>query len=162
MIAAVRDPQHLTALALSTLPKGPSSTLITLKLDSAIEADAAAAIHTLLATHSITSIDIVIANAGISKNWPKVADARPADLREHFEINVLGPLTLFQATLPLLEKAKAPKFVTVSSTAGSIGGMETIPIPNSSYGTSKAALNYLTRKMHFEHEGLIAFPISPG
>lgn len=162
VIAAVRDPHHPTALALSTLPKGPSSTIITLKLDSSIESDAAAAIHTLLATHSVTKIDIAIANAGISKNWPKVADARPVDLREHFEINVLGPLTLFQATLPLLEKAQAPKFVTMSSTAGSIGDIERTPIPNSSYGPSKAALNYLTRKMHFEHKGLIAFPISPG
>jgi norsolorinic acid ketoreductase len=36
------------------------------------------------------------------------------------------------------------------------------PFPNAAYGTSKAALNYLTRKMHYEHENLIVFPIDPG
>ncbi|KAK4691480.1 hypothetical protein P7C71_g5527, partial [Lecanoromycetidae sp. Uapishka_2] len=162
VIAAVRDPHHPTALALSTLPKGHSSVLITVKLDSAIESDAASAVHTIATAHAITALDIVVANAGISRSWPKVADADLAGLREHFEINVLGPLALFKATLPLLEKANAPKFVTMSSGAGSIGGMEMAPIPNSSYGPSKAALNYLTRKMHFEHEWLIAFPIDPG
>jgi len=83
-------------------------------------------------------------------------------LLEHYNINVNGPLALFQATLPLLNSAKQPKIVTIGSSAGSVGGMEKRPMPNTTYGTSKAALHYLTRKMHFEHENLIAFPIDPG
>jgi NAD(P)-dependent dehydrogenase (short-subunit alcohol dehydrogenase family) len=30
------------------------------------------------------------------------------------------------------------------------------------YGASKAALNSLTRKLHFENEWLVAFPLDPG
>jgi NAD(P)-dependent dehydrogenase (short-subunit alcohol dehydrogenase family) len=30
------------------------------------------------------------------------------------------------------------------------------------YGASKAALNSLTRKIHFENEWLVAFPLNPG
>ena len=40
--------------------------------------------------------------------------------------------------------------------------MERRPYPNASYGTSKAALNFMIRKIHFEHTELTAFPIDPG
>jgi len=38
------------------------------------------------------------------------------------------------------------------------------PKPVAAYGASKAALNYLTKKIHQEYskEGLIAFALSPG
>ena len=76
---------------------------------------------------------------------------------------MLSVLVLFQATLPLLKKSVGmPKFVTMGSTAGSIGGMEQVPVPNSVYGPSKAMVNWLTRKMHFENEGLVVFPLHPG
>jgi norsolorinic acid ketoreductase len=45
---------------------------------------------------------------------------------------------------------------------GSIGDMESMPLKSSAYGGSKAELNYIVRKIHFENPGLIAFPISPG
>jgi norsolorinic acid ketoreductase len=93
---------------------------------------------------------------------PSVAEVTVKDLQEHILINAIGPLLLFQAVLPLLEKSAKPKFVAISSSAGSIGGMDLRPFPNAAYGTSKAALNYLTRKMHYEHENLIVFPIDPG
>jgi len=32
---------------------------------------------------------VVIANAGVSKAWPAVHEAKIEDMREHFEINVL-------------------------------------------------------------------------
>ena len=163
VIAAVRDPKHATALELQSLPKGPSSALVIVKIDSAVEGDAAAAVDSFCsAPYSITALDVVIANAGIGKVFPRVAEARTADVKEHHDINVLGPLTLFQATLPLLNHAKAPKFVTMSSLAGTIGGMEDVPVPNAVYAPSKTALNWLTRKIHFEHENLIVFPLHPG
>jgi len=89
-----------------------------------------------------------------------VVDAKPAEFLEHVAVNVSGPVLLFQAVLPLLRKGS--KFVTMSSSAGSIGGIELRNVPNAPYGASKAALNYITRKAHFEHEDLIIFPIDPG
>jgi NAD(P)-dependent dehydrogenase (short-subunit alcohol dehydrogenase family) len=40
--------------------------------------------------------------------------------------------------------------------------MESVPLKSTAYGASKAAVNYIVRKIHFENPGLIAFPISPG
>ena len=137
-----------------------------MKIDSLEPSDAKAAVQTLQNKHRITSLDVIIANAGISspKAFSPVASVKIEDVKEHVDVNTIGPLALFQATLPLLEKAThgPGKFVTVSSPIGSIGGMEQRPFPMSAYGASKAALNYLTRKIHFEHENLIAFAIDPG
>ena len=49
----------------------------------------------------------------------------------------------------------------MSSTAGSITGMEKLPFPNAAYETSKAMMSYLGRKMHFESEVYVVC-ISPG
>jgi norsolorinic acid ketoreductase len=81
---------------------------------------------------------------------------------EHYQINVLGPLHLFQATAPLLVASQKPKFVAMSSGAGSISGVEKLKVENTAYGASKAALNFVTRRIHAENEHLIAFPINPG
>lgn len=40
--------------------------------------------------------------------------------------------------------------------------MKFMPIPAAAYGASKAAINYITRKIHFENDWLIAFFIHPG
>lgn len=161
VIAGVRDPTHITSKALTKLPKGASSSIIVLKIENASESDALAAIEELQA-RNITALDVVIANAAIGKVYPTVATANPTDLQEHFLVNVIGTIVLFQATLPLLNNAKNPKFVAMGSSAGSIGGIDVRNFPNAVYGTSKAALNYVTRKMHFEHPNLTAFSIDPG
>lgn len=86
-------------------------------------------------------------------------------MKAHFAVNTVGPVVLFQAVLPLLKAAvgpQAPKFVTVGSSAGSIGGMEQRPFPNAAYAPSKAAVHYLTKKIHVEHPELIALPVDPG
>jgi NAD(P)-dependent dehydrogenase (short-subunit alcohol dehydrogenase family) len=71
------------------------------------------------------------------------------------QVNVIGPLVLFQASYPLLKASTpAPKFVVISSRAGSITLGPTIPGIILSYGVSKAAVNYLVRKLHFENDGL--------
>ncbi|KAF5021617.1 hypothetical protein F66182_6317, partial [Fusarium sp. NRRL 66182] len=63
------------------------------------------------------------------------------------------------ALWPLLQKSAAPKLVNISSIASSItllnGHM-------GAYGPSKAALNWLTRSIHLQHEQLIAFAVHPG
>jgi len=78
------------------------------------------------------------------------------------EVNTIGVLALFQASWPLLQKSKQPIFMALSSGVGSIGDMGSIPLLATAYGASKAALNYIVRKIHYENEALIAFVISPG
>ncbi|KIV80699.1 hypothetical protein PV11_08183 [Exophiala sideris] len=163
VVAAVRDPSSHTSQALYDLPRGPSSSLVVVKIDSHSETDAAAAMEELRSVHKIMALDVVIANAGIAEVFPRVEDAQVADLLEHYQVNVIAVIVLFRAVLPLLKSSqKTAKFVTIGSSAGTIGSMDVIPVPNAVYGTSKAALNYVTKKIHQENEDIIAFPVHPG
>ncbi|CAF4081959.1 unnamed protein product [Adineta steineri] len=133
-----------------------------IKLESISESDAKAAAEKIEKTSGY--IDVVIANAGILNYQGPIVITPIKEIRDHYEVNVAGPLILFQALYPLLSKSKsgAPKFVVISSAVGSIG--ELLPALTAAYGASKAVVNYVTKKIHQEHEkdGLIAFPIHPG
>jgi norsolorinic acid ketoreductase len=131
-----------------------------LKLDSLSETDPKDVVA-ILPGYSISHIDVVIANAGVMK-CNRITEISAAEYREHQNVNVIGPLLLFQATWKLLQKASNPKFVVISSTLGSVGIGPTKNVPSGSYGASKASVNYLMRKLHFEHPELIALPICPG
>ncbi|KAL9121091.1 MAG: hypothetical protein Q9187_002352 [Circinaria calcarea] len=162
VIAAVREPSSISAMALSSLQVGQGSRLITVKIDSSSETDAIAAVETLQSRYGITRLDTVIANAGIGTYYGPAISTTAAQLQEHITVNAIGPLLLFQAVNPLLEKSPRPKFIVIGSPNGSIGGMENYPYPMFAYGASKAIAHYLIRKIHLEHEGLIAFAIDPG
>ena len=164
VIAAVRDPHHPTSRALSALPTGADSQLIVIQIDSKSTTDPTTAMATLRSTHAITHLDTVIANAGIAADYSPVATVSLAAVSEHMTVNGIGPLLLFQAVLPLLQKAKngPGKFVGVGSATGSIGGMERVPVPVAAYGPSKAVLHWLVRKIHLEHEALVSFVMNPG
>jgi len=161
VIAGNRDPEHSSSKILNDLPRGDGTKLITVKIDSTLSSDPSMAVQQL-AAQGIHHLDIVIANAGISLSSPAVAELDPSDLDRHMEVNVYGVVRLFQAVLPLLRQSPTgnPKWVSMSSTAGNITNM--IPIPNASYGTSKAALNWLTKRAHFENDDVTIFAISPG
>ncbi|KAL4756323.1 SDR family oxidoreductase [Aspergillus foveolatus] len=162
VIAAVRDPRSTASQALYDLPHGPGSKIIVLQIDSTSTTDAFAAVDTLKSKHQITRLDLVITNAGISKYIGK-ADVTPAEeMLDHFKINSMAPLLLFQATSAPLSLSAKPKFVAMSSGAGSIGLMDKLPVPNTAYGSSKAALNFIMRRIHFENPHLIVFPVNPG
>ncbi|KZP15550.1 NAD(P)-binding protein [Athelia psychrophila] len=108
-------------------------------------------------------LDVVIANAGISNYDGPTMDTPEEQLRDHYEVNVIGTHVLLCATYPLLAASTpAPKFVAISSMGGSIAQGTPIPKGMLAYGASKAALNYLMRKVHFEYPGLICFPMCPG
>ena len=173
VIAAVRNPNDATSLALQDLPRHASSTLIIVKIESTSETDPKTAIAELQSKYNIVSLDVVVANAAISQIWPAVAEAKADDMMRHFHVNVVGIVFLFQAVLPLLQASSSAspdstpqplpaKFVTITSSAGSIGNQEQVDVPNAAYGPSKAALNWITKKIHLEHPDIIAFPLDPG
>lgn len=161
VVAGVRDLTGAGLKALESLPVGSGSKIIVVKIDSSSETDAQDAISLLQSRHSISKIDLVIANAGIG-NMDLGTETSVNQLREHLRVNTTGPFILFQATWPLLQRSQAPKFVVISSVLASLGDMEAWPFRSTAYGASKAALNYILRKLHFENPSLIAFPISPG
>jgi len=162
VIAAVRNPSHPSSKALTSIPVGEGSKIIVVKLESANMDDPKAAVKILNDQYGIESIDVIIANAGIVRFNGTALDTPVDGFKEHLAINTVAVLALFQATWPLLQRSSNPKFVSISSTVGSIGEMANWRMNATAYGASKAALNWLTRSIHFDNPSLIAFPIHPG
>lgn len=166
VIAAVRDPSHPTSKSLSDLPRETGTQLIVVKLDSTVETDAAAAVAELR-ERGLGSLDVVIANAGIGQGGTSVRNTSVANTQKHFNVNVIGPLTLFQATADLLQASEtgSPKFIAISTVIGSIGSQEifaNFPRVSSPYGASKAALNWFIRLLSFEEPWLTSWVFHPG
>ncbi|RDW86898.1 SDR family oxidoreductase [Aspergillus mulundensis] len=162
VIATVRDPTSAKAKELYTLPRGNGSRLVIVALTADSPTSAADAASEIQTAHQIEHIDVVIANAGICEHWGPLVEAAESDVLSHFEVNTLGPLRLFKAMAPLLQKAAAPKFIYISTLLASIGGVGQMVTLTGPYGMSKAAGNFLVRKIHAENEHLVTLSIDPG
>lgn len=94
-------------------------------------------------------LDILINNAGVSldvRGTPALAlDAKT--LRDTLEINLVGPLRLSQAAIPLMQANHYGRIVNVSSTMGQLANMGG---SSAAYRISKTALNALTRVLAAE------------
>jgi NAD(P)-dependent dehydrogenase (short-subunit alcohol dehydrogenase family) len=96
-------------------------------------------------------LDVLVNNAGIS---PASAYGAPSEValdgvRETFETNVFGVITVTNAMLPLLRRSPAGRIVNVSSELGSLGlaldqGQPFYPFNLIAYNSSKTALNAVT------------------
>lgn len=130
--------------SLRTSAKVSGSGLVLAKVESSSSSDASDVVEELKA-RGIGYIDVVIANAGISPPVIGLESVAVDEVKNAFDINALGPLALYQACYSLLHRSSNPKFITISSAAGSIGGMEqngAFVAP--AYCISKAALNWIT------------------
>uniref|UniRef100_A0A8D2IU44 C-factor-like n=1 Tax=Varanus komodoensis TaxID=61221 RepID=A0A8D2IU44_VARKO len=120
-------------------------------------------------------LNLLINNAAIIKSGT-VESTTPEDMTEVYKTNVIGPLLMSQAFLPLLRKAakESPQggmscskaaIVNISSTAGSI---ETVLVWHNgqiiAYRCSKAALNMLTRcqSLAFAQDNILCVALHPG
>jgi NAD(P)-dependent dehydrogenase (short-subunit alcohol dehydrogenase family) len=118
-----------------------------------------------LATASLTKrLDAVLNVAGI-QTPPYDQQLEELDyqkMRDQFETNVIGPLRVTRALLPLLRKGENPRVVNWSSGVGSIAMTDN---PNFyAYGASKAALNKNTRTLSFalKKDGITVVALDPG
>jgi NAD(P)-dependent dehydrogenase (short-subunit alcohol dehydrogenase family) len=101
-------------------------------------------------------LDILVNNAGIMENPTLKASTTPHDiLRDVFDTNFFGAVSVTQAMLPLLRKSDAGRIVNMSSSLGSLtlqadpaGPFAEMKVFD--YDASKAALNSLT--IHLAHE----------
>jgi len=150
IFAGARDPE--SAKDLKALEFKYSGKIYTVKLTSANRTDNIAAVEKI--KRIAGKLDIVIANAGIAKFWGSSLNTPEAEMREHYEINVIGPTVLFQEAWPLLKSSPKPKFAIISSIAGSIAAGAPIPAGSLAYGASKTAANFLAMKLHSEHPEL--------
>jgi NAD(P)-dependent dehydrogenase (short-subunit alcohol dehydrogenase family) len=116
------------------------------------------------AADSLDSLDVLVNNAGITggrMNAPGEADV--TSIREVFETNVFGVVTVTEAFLPLLRRSAHGRIVNVSSTVGRLAGMLTDETPDSlAYRPSKTALNAVTVLYAKAEPGLRVNAACPG
>ena len=106
-------------------------------------------------------LDILINNAGYAEGefgsgaMPNVQTTTPQALREHFDVNFFGQVTLTQILLPLMRKAPAARIVNLSSILGSLAlqADPKSPIYHAkafAYDATKSALNAFTIHLAYE------------
>ncbi|WWC86341.1 uncharacterized protein L201_001214 [Kwoniella dendrophila CBS 6074] len=111
-----------------------------------------------LKKQGIEKLDIVIANAAIGDCFGALKEVDLSSFEEHWRINVLAPLALFQACVPLIKENG--KFIWMSSGASII---DRVPDKlDAGYGITKSSMNYLARYAHYEEPSIISFSLSPG
>jgi NAD(P)-dependent dehydrogenase (short-subunit alcohol dehydrogenase family) len=97
-------------------------------------------------------VDVLVNNAGvlIDPQGSRIADSRPQTYHETLETNLLGPLLVIQALLPLIRKSGHGRIVNISS---GLGRLATMDAGSPAYRISKAALNALTAMLAAEVRG---------
>ncbi|OHV37088.1 MULTISPECIES: SDR family NAD(P)-dependent oxidoreductase [Pseudofrankia] len=139
-----RDADLGEKAAASIAAEHPGADLRVVPLDVTSDDSVAAALAAVRAAG--TGLDVLVNNAGISGTRKQPADTVAADFLAVFGVNLLGPVRMTHAFLPLLRESPAPRLVMVSSGMGSFG-VTTDPNRLEStlhglvYPSSKAALN---------------------
>ena len=150
------------------LPCHETSELISLKMKLDSFGAVEEAVTELFNTHEIEHVDVLIANAGMTTTMLAIQEATEEEIAQCMEVNFYGFLRTIENLLPPLIEAnvktnyeKESKLVYISSSCGSIGGME--PVPCLAYGVSKAAANYLVKHVDTQWgDDLLAFSLHPG
>ncbi|KAI0113814.1 hypothetical protein F4776DRAFT_666979 [Hypoxylon sp. NC0597] len=148
---------------LKVFPAADGSKLLLVTIENISPTDPEKALQ-VVKSEGIEHLDIVISNAGGSPLPTTPLDRVTAEeMTTTYQINAVSPLMLFQACRPLLQKTTSPKWVSISTGGGSISLMGQIRSwDGTSYAAAKAALNWLTRAIHFTNEWLVAVVLNPG
>jgi NAD(P)-dependent dehydrogenase (short-subunit alcohol dehydrogenase family) len=102
-------------------------------------------------------IDVVVNNASLlgPSPLPQVADLAPAALEDILRANVVGPLGVIQLALPHMREGGRIVNVTSDAAVEPYEGW-------GGYGSSKAALEHLTRILAAERPDLRVYSVDPG
>jgi NAD(P)-dependent dehydrogenase (short-subunit alcohol dehydrogenase family) len=111
------------------------------------------------AAAELGGLDLLINNAGTlgTSPLPSLGDYPLDDLRVAFEVNVVAPLGVTQAALPLLLESPRPRVLNITSDAAveayeGWGG----------YGAGKAALDHISAVLAVEFPSVTVWAVDPG
>ena len=160
-----RDPDRGTEAAADLSRRVPGADVRPVALD--VTSDESVAHARLTVEEASGRLDVLVNNAGISGRHAAPEDTEPADFLPVYAVNVLGPVRVTTAFLPLLRKSPGPRLVMVSSGMGSFG-VTTDPQRLEStlhglvYPSSKAALNMLTSQYAKALTDVRVLAVDPG
>lgn len=163
IIAGVREPALLAKELQSTaetlgLPIHP------VQLDVTDDASVTAAVEQI--RDAFPTLDVLVNNAGVPGTWAGPDAVGPKDFTAVFATNVLGPVRVTQAFLPLLLSSNTPRLVMVSSGMGSFDKQLHDPdyagIAHLPYPASKAAVNMLAVQYAKALPQVLVTAVDPG
>jgi NAD(P)-dependent dehydrogenase (short-subunit alcohol dehydrogenase family) len=117
--------------------------LLLVSIENSSYSDPATAVEEVKAA-GINYIDIVIANSGVSPGGAPLDAVDPKLVLDTINVNAIATVVLYQAVHKLLTASASPKWITVSSRAGSIGDAADFYYYVAPYGMSKAAVDWFT------------------
>lgn len=134
--------------------------IATLTLDVNDDASIAAAMAAIESAEG--RLDMLVNNAGYSQVGA-VVDLTREDLRGQYETNVIAPVAVTRAAIPLLRAAVAASGNATLVNVGSIVGLFTTPFAGA-YCSSKAAVHSLTDALRMELApfGIRVVTVQPG
>jgi NAD(P)-dependent dehydrogenase (short-subunit alcohol dehydrogenase family) len=153
--AGVRTPTALAKL-FDPLPQN----LIILKCDVTSDDDVAIC-AAVIAKGVHRRVDVLIHNAGID-NFLPIRNTTPEQLRWVLETNLVAPLRVLHAFVPLMSTSPVKKVICISSDFGSITMNDRKEY--GAYNVSKAGLNMLVTQFKNEYadDGITFIPMHPG
>jgi len=114
VVATGRDPAKVAAAI------GKHDDLLSVKLDVTCPDDAGAAIEA--AVRRFGAIDVLVNNAG-DFHAGFFEELGPEQVRRQLETLLFGPMNVTRAVLPQMRRQRAGLVLTISSTAGIVGGV---------------------------------------
>jgi NAD(P)-dependent dehydrogenase (short-subunit alcohol dehydrogenase family) len=106
-------------------------------------------------------VDVLINNAGID-NFLPIRTTTPEQLQWVLETNLVAPLRVMKAFIPLMSTSTVKKIICMSSDFGSIANNDRKMF--GAYNVSKAGLNMLVVqfKNEYAEDGITFIPMHPG
>jgi NAD(P)-dependent dehydrogenase (short-subunit alcohol dehydrogenase family) len=142
-----RDAEAGEKVAADLANHHPDADVRVVQLDVTDDASVSAAAQAVEAAD--TGLDVLVNNAGIGGRFVGPRETTPSDFIAVYGVNVLGPVRVTSAFLPLLDRSDAARLVMVSSGVGSLGVTNDPTRVESTlaglvYPSSKSALNMIT------------------
>ncbi len=155
VVAVARRKEKLTSLVDQITAAGGKA--VAVAGDVTREEDIQDAIKTAVATFG--RLDIVVNNAGLMDKMDPVADLGDDTWNAVIDVNLTGPMRLFRAAIPEMEKAGGGAFVTVASVGGIRGSRAGAAYTASKHGVIGLAVNVA---YSYAKKGIRSNVIAPG